>query len=68
MAWSTASIKLEAAQTIFLGASITPIDIGGKTVGYRASYQGQTIESPSLTALCAELWGRANTSKATQRP
>jgi hypothetical protein len=68
MAWSTASIKLEAAQTIFLGASITPIDIGGKTVGYRASYQGQTIESPSLTALCSELWSRANSNKATQRP
>jgi hypothetical protein len=68
MAWSTASIKLEAAQTIFTGAAIAPIDIGGKTVGYRAQFQGQSIESASLTALCAELWGRANTSKATQRP
>jgi hypothetical protein len=68
MAWSTASIKLEAAQTIFTGASIAPIDLGGKTVGYRANFQGQAIESASLTTLCAELWGRANANKATQRP
>jgi hypothetical protein len=68
MAWSTASIKLEAAQTIFIGTSIAPIDIGGKTVGYRANFQGQAIESASLTALCSDLWGRANANKATQRP
>jgi hypothetical protein len=68
MAWSTASIKLEAAQTIFTGTSIAPIDIGGKVVGYRAQFQGQAIESASLTALCSELWSRANSNKATQRP
>jgi hypothetical protein len=68
MAWSTASIKLEAAQTIFTGVSIAPIDIGGKTAGYRANFQGQAIESASLTALCAELWSRACGNQATQRP
>jgi hypothetical protein len=68
MAWSTASIKLEAATTIFTGASIAPIEIAGKTVGYRAQHQGQTIESPSLTALCSELWSRACNNQATKRP
>jgi hypothetical protein len=67
MAWSQ-SIKLEVAQTIFAGASIAPIDIGGKVVGYRANFQGQSIESASLTALCSELWSRATSNKATQRP
>jgi hypothetical protein len=67
MAWSK-SISLDVATTIFTGASITPIDIGGKTVAYRASYQGQAIESASLTALCAELWSRACGNQATQRP
>jgi hypothetical protein len=67
MAWSK-SISLDVATTIFIGTSITPIDIGGKVVGYRANFQGQAIESASLTALCAELWGRANANKATQRP
>jgi hypothetical protein len=68
MAWSTASIKLEAAQTIFTGTAIAPIDIGGKTVGYRAQFQGQSIESASLTALCSALWSRACGNQATQRP
>jgi hypothetical protein len=67
MAWSK-SISLDVATTIFTGASIAPIDIGGKTVGYRANFQGQAIESASLAALCTELWSRANSNKATQRP
>jgi hypothetical protein len=67
MAWSK-SISLDVATTIFTGTSIAPIDIGGKTVGYRANFQGQAIESASLTALCSELWSRANSNKATQRP
>jgi hypothetical protein len=66
MAWSQ-SIKLEVAQTIFTGALIAPIDIGGKVVGYRANFRGQSIESASLTALCTELWSRSN-DQATLRP
>jgi hypothetical protein len=60
MTWKTATIKLAPAQTIFASANIQPIEIGDKTVGYRATHKGQTLENASLTELCVMLWAVAN--------
>lgn len=60
MSWKTVTIKLAPAQAIFSGANILPIEIGEKTVGYRATHNGLELQSPSLTELCSMLWSAAN--------
>ena len=56
MAFATDTIRLGAAQAIFVGADIQEIRIGDRVAGYRATVDGQTIENTGLTALCATLW------------
>lgn len=56
MAFPTGTIRLEAARVIFTGVEFEEITIGGKTVGYRAKYDGKTYENASLTALSKQLW------------
>jgi hypothetical protein len=54
--WKQGTIKLAAAQDIFVGVTFAEIKIGEKTVGYRAGYRDQILENASLTALCGLLW------------
>lgn len=56
MAYGTTSLKLETARQIFEGVDIQPIEIEGKTTGYRATYKGQTIEGVALWRLARKLW------------
>ena len=56
MAFATDTIRLGAAQAIFVGADIQEIRIGDRVAGYRATVDEQTIENTGLTALCATLW------------
>ena len=56
MAFATDTIRLGAAQAIFVGADIQEIRILDRVAGYRATVNGQTIEDTGLTALCATLW------------
>ena len=56
MAFATDTIRLGAAQAIFVGADIQEIRIGDRVAGYRATVNGQAIEDTGLTALCATLW------------
>lgn len=60
MTWKTVTIKLAPAQAIFASANILPIEIGDKTVGYRATHKGREVENASLTGLCSSLWEMAN--------
>ena len=56
MAFATDTIRLGAAQAIFVGSDIQEIRIADRVAGYRATVDGQTIENTGLTALCAALW------------
>jgi len=56
MTFAKDTIKVGAAQAIFVGADIQEIRIGDRVAGYRATVDGQTIENTGLTALCATLW------------
>lgn len=56
MAWSSGSINLKAAQTIFLDVCIKEIKIAEKTVGYTATINGVACTQTSLTQLCQDLW------------
>lgn len=51
--WTKDSITLAAARRIFGDRmTIDPIEIAGKTVGYRAVFAGWALEDSSLTQLC----------------
>lgn len=56
MAFTANSIKLGAAQTVFDGAKIEAIEVGGKVVYYRASFDQLSIEHKNLTDACRLLW------------
>ena len=56
MAFTANSIKLGAAQSVFAGANIEAVEVGGKVVYYRANYKGISVEHKNLTDACRLLW------------
>ena len=56
MAFPRIRIALESARSIFDGVEIIPVELGGKTVGYRAKYKDHEYEASSLSQLCTDLW------------
>lgn len=52
----TNTIRLAAAETIFVGVSFERIEIMGETIGYKATWDGAEYHDTRLTALCQRLW------------
>lgn len=59
MAFPAGTINLKAAQSIFLDCEIEPIEVGAKTVAYKAKFNGQDLQEVGLTDLCRRLWNHA---------
>lgn len=56
MAFPQLRIGLLVARHIFEGVEFSEVEIGGKTVAYRAAFKGHEYEDAAIVHLCRKSW------------